>query len=53
MSQSGVSSEVNKRICDALGCFEKATTEIAVKVDQQHTIILNLCENCVAKFQEI
>jgi hypothetical protein len=53
MSQSRISSEVNKNICDALGCFAKATTEIAVKVGQQHTIMLNLCENCVAKFQDI
>jgi hypothetical protein len=52
MSQSRISSELDKKVCEASCCFAKATAEIAVKVGQQHTIILNLCENCVAKFQD-
>jgi hypothetical protein len=52
MSQSRISSHLDKKICEASGCFAKATTEIAVKVGWQHTILLNLCESCVAKFQD-
>jgi hypothetical protein len=52
MTQSTTSARVNKNTCEASGCFAEATTDIEVKVGHQHTILLNLCENCVAKFQD-
>jgi hypothetical protein len=52
MSQNTISCKVNKRICEALGCFAEATKEIEVEVGQQGTISLHLCEGCVTKFQD-
>jgi hypothetical protein len=51
MSQGTVHSEVNKVICEAVGCFAEATTEIVVKVGQLGTIPLRLCKFCVGKSQ--
>jgi hypothetical protein len=42
--------QVNKGICEAYGCFERATTQINVKVGQLGTIPLDLCFYCVKKF---
>jgi hypothetical protein len=42
----------NNSMCEAVGCFEKATIEIAVKVGEHRTINLLLCKNCVPKFEE-
>ena len=50
MSQSIISSEVNKDVCEAVGCFAEATTEIKVKVGKQGTISLRLCNDCLNKF---
>jgi hypothetical protein len=44
--------QVNKGICEAYGCFEKATTQINVKVGRLGTIPLDLCTYCVMKFDE-
>ena len=52
MSQSTISSEVNKKICEAFGCFAEATTNIEVKVGQLGTIVLHLCNVCVSRFQD-
>jgi hypothetical protein len=38
--------------CEAAGCFAKATARIAVKVGNLGAIPLQLCSNCVTKFQE-
>jgi hypothetical protein len=45
-----IGSEVNKNICEAVGCFAKATTTIEVKVGQEGLISLSLCEDCIKKF---
>jgi hypothetical protein len=50
MSQGTLSSEVNKSLCEAVGCFAEATTEIKVKVGEQGTISLRLCNDCLNKF---
>jgi hypothetical protein len=50
MSQEILSSDINKDLCEAFGCSAKATTEISVKVGQQGTISLRLCNDCVNKF---
>ena len=52
MSQELISTEFNKDVCEALGCFAKATIEITVKVGKLGTISLLLCENCVTKFKD-
>jgi hypothetical protein len=52
MSQGTISSEVNKRLCEAFDCFAEATINIKVKVGQQRTITLELCKDCVKQFQD-
>jgi hypothetical protein len=44
--------QVNKGICEAYDCFERATTQINVKVGQLGTIPLELCTYCIKKFDE-
>ena len=39
--------------CEAYGCFEKAATTIKVRVGHLGIIPLDLCANCVKKFDEI
>jgi hypothetical protein len=41
----------NNGICEAVGCFKKATIDIKVKVGQGKEIMLSLCKNCVKKFR--
>jgi uncharacterized protein YggL (DUF469 family) len=52
MRQSTIPAEVNKKICDAFSCSAIATTEIAVKISQERAISVQLCEQCVGKFQD-
>jgi hypothetical protein len=52
MSHSTISSEVNNSVCEAYGCYAKATTEISVKVGELGTISLLLCKECVNRFTE-
>ena len=44
--QSGI------EICEASGCFARATNKITVEVGPRGVISLLLCNNCVSKFQE-
>jgi hypothetical protein len=50
MDQETIGSEINKEICEAVGCLAKATTEISVKVGLLGEIQLRLCKDCVYKF---
>ena len=52
MSQGIISSEVNKSLCEAVGCFAGATTEIKVKVGKKGKVSLLLCKECVNKFRD-
>jgi hypothetical protein len=52
MSQSTMSSEVNKRVCEVFGCFAEATINIKVEVGQRRKITLELCKDCVKQFQD-
>ena len=52
MSQELIDSEVNNSICEAVGCIAKATTEITVKVGQQGSVKLLVCEICKTKFMD-
>jgi hypothetical protein len=42
----------NNGICEAVGCFKNATINIGVKVGQGKEITLNLCKDCVNKFED-
>jgi hypothetical protein len=45
--------EVNDdHLCEAVGCYEKPTTDIKLKVGQSQTITLHLCVNCINKFDQ-
>jgi hypothetical protein len=44
--------QANNVICEGYGCFNKATTKINVKVGQLGTIPLDLCTDCLKKFDE-
>lgn len=47
---STTSSDINNSLCEVVGCYSKADTNIAVHVGSQGTITLLLCNNCVPKF---
>jgi hypothetical protein len=49
LTQNTLSAPLNI-ICEGYGCFNKANTKINVKVGQLGTIPLDLCTNCVKKF---
>jgi hypothetical protein len=44
--------QVNNTICEAVGCFEKATTKVNVKVGNLGSVSLDLCIDCVGKFDK-
>lgn len=50
MSERILSLEINKQICDAVGCSATATEEIKVSVGQLGDIHLSVCTNCRPKF---
>lgn len=43
---------VNNSICEAVGCFEKATTKTKVKVGNLGSISIDLCGDCTRKFDQ-
>jgi len=50
MSNNIRPSEINNgTICEALGCYAKATNKVAVKVGHTGTILLFLCDSCKLK----
>jgi len=49
LTQNTLSAPLNI-ICEAVGCFARATTKINVKVGHLGTIPLDLCTDCVKKF---
>ena len=43
--------EINDyRLCEAVGCFERPTTDVKLEVGQKQTITLHFCAKCVDKF---
>jgi hypothetical protein len=51
--QSVLSLESNKNLsCEAYGCNKAATTQITVNVGVLGDVDLNLCKNCVPKFND-
>jgi transposase-like protein len=51
-SQKIIELEVNNGICEAVGCSNRATINLAVKVGSERTIQLYLCKDCVYKFEK-
>ena len=52
MSENTISSEIYNVICEAYGCYAKATAEISVNVGELGTISLLLCKDCVNRFTD-
>jgi hypothetical protein len=52
MSQEIVELGLNNSICEAVGCSNKATVQLAVDVGLGRTIQLSLCKDCVSKFED-
>jgi hypothetical protein len=52
MNKEVLHLQVNNVICEGYDCFNKATTTINVKVGQLGTILLDLCTDCVKKFDD-
>jgi hypothetical protein len=52
MNREVLHLQVNNVICEGYGCFNKANTKINVKVGQLGTILLDLCTDCVKKFDD-
>jgi hypothetical protein len=52
MAQNKLDSQVynSNGLCEAVNCYEPASTQITVKVGQKGTITLDLCCNCISKF---
>jgi hypothetical protein len=44
--------ELYNVICQAAGCFDRATNKIEVRAGPQKVIFLLLCSHCVSKFEE-
>jgi hypothetical protein len=51
MNKEILDFQVNKTICEAVGCFVRATNRIDVKVGKKGIISLDLCDSCVKKFE--
>jgi transposase-like protein len=52
LSQEIIELEANNAICEAVGCSNSATINLAVKVGSDRNIQLFLCKHCVSKFKQ-
>jgi hypothetical protein len=52
MDQDYDDTYINKNICEAAGCFAKATDKIALEGGTFGIISVLVCRNCIGKFQE-
>ncbi len=51
MNDSNLIPETNNSvICEAVGCYAKATTKVAARLGSEGTIVLFLCDTCKPKF---
>jgi hypothetical protein len=49
-TSSELEPQVNKLICEAVGCEQLASEQITVNVGEFGTLILSVCRNCIGKF---
>lgn len=52
MSQEIIELGLINSICEAVGCSNKATVQLAVNAGRERTIQLFLCKGCVCKFED-
>jgi hypothetical protein len=52
MSQGIIELDLINNICEAVGCSNKATINLAVKAGPKRNIQLFLCKYCVSKFED-
>jgi hypothetical protein len=45
-------TDINKNICEAVGCFAKATDKIALEGGTYGVISVLVCRNCIRKFRD-
>jgi hypothetical protein len=44
-------SDTQDKICNCLGCYQSADTEISLKIGEK-SIIISICSKCEYKFKE-
>ena len=52
MDQDYNNTGINKNICQAVGCYAKATDKIALEGGTYGVISVLVCRNCIGKFQD-
>jgi hypothetical protein len=52
MNQDYDDTDINKNICEAVGCFAKATDKIALEGGTRGIISVLVCKNCIRKFRD-
>jgi hypothetical protein len=53
MTQSKLPSELYNNICEAIGCFAIAESEVKIPVGKFGLLKLFLCNNCMPKFTDL
>lgn len=51
MSKYELSTDINNRVCETYECKNEATEVIKVNFGKFGNITLNLCKNCISKFE--
>jgi len=52
MSKSTIPSEVYNNVCEAVGCFAIAESEVKIPVGKLGLLKLLVCDNCISKFTD-
>jgi uncharacterized protein YggL (DUF469 family) len=52
MNQDYDDTDINKNICEAVGCFATAAHKIALEGGTYGVISVLVCRNCIGKFQD-
>ena len=50
MGDDYVSVDINNTSCEGIGCKEKVTRKIIVKVGNSGSVVLILCDKCRSRF---
>jgi len=52
MGSYNINTGLYNVICEALGCFARATKNVEVRAGAQKVITLSVCNDCATKFEE-
>jgi hypothetical protein len=52
MTQNNIPSELYNSICEAVGCFAIAESEVRIPVGNLGLLKLLVCNNCIPKFTD-